>query len=593
MEDALAFLKQQLGFSVTSSSSLRHGAFLSSLLDGQLLLHLIRSVQPTEAPLLPIYDGPPSISFPINYRSQFVAFTKFGLPDDQMYLPCDLRVGRLDGVIFCINWLKSKYSPGSDNTTQLKMSSKGEQNPLITFEKVTLPVTETKPKLKLPEKPAFLRSMSAPPADSLFHRKISVQMTPAMKAVKRHEVIKEIIVTEKTYTTDLEHFITCYLQPIKRANILSAADYAALSSVSETLLLIHNSLLKDFLEYQAGFESAPSLGQAFLTIAPYLKIYSEYCSNQRRGLDVYYTWEKNDVFNQILLNAQESVPGRLRFPDLQIKPVQRLLKYPLLLGELLSLTDQNDSDYHSLQKALNLLTSLAETVNERKRVTEGMQKVIEINALIEGKPQWLEIVTPTARLVRQGLVTKVSRGRSQDRYFFLFNHLLIYAKQNSRKKNFQFKGCLSLAAPVEFLIRDLQDPSSGHGFEIIRMDSKLKAIQLMFKTEKEMQVWRADIELQMNTNEEFSSRMERVTEMGISGLTEDSTLPNALSILKEMEGKLESYLLNVEEDESDEESEKKNNSKLEVLKEITFTESDVRSLINCVVKARSLIETAI
>jgi len=50
-----------------------------------------------------------------------------------------------------------------------------------------------------------------------------------------------------------------------------------------------------------------------------------------------------------------------------IKPVQRVLKYPLLLQELLQVTPNSYDDFTALELATKEITKVAERINESKR----------------------------------------------------------------------------------------------------------------------------------------------------------------------------------------------------------------------------------
>ncbi|KAI8341097.1 hypothetical protein BC941DRAFT_347040, partial [Chlamydoabsidia padenii] len=85
----------------------------------------------------------------------------------------------------------------------------------------------------------------------------------------------------------------------------------------------------------------------------------------------------------------EQLPGRTQSWDLGsllIKPVQRVLKYPLLLKELLSATPPDHPDYENLTIANNEIQNVADHVNEIKRRKDIVDKIVgdkkktEINA---------------------------------------------------------------------------------------------------------------------------------------------------------------------------------------------------------------------
>lgn len=53
--------------------------------------------------------------------------------------------------------------------------------------------------------------------------------------------------------------------------------------------------------------------------------------------------------------------------SLLIKPVQRLMKYPLLLHELLNSTPASHPDHKALQDALFVMKNINVNINELKR----------------------------------------------------------------------------------------------------------------------------------------------------------------------------------------------------------------------------------
>ena len=50
-----------------------------------------------------------------------------------------------------------------------------------------------------------------------------------------------------------------------------------------------------------------------------------------------------------------------------IKPVQRILRYPLLLNELLKCTEAEHADRADLARARDIMTDVAAFINESKR----------------------------------------------------------------------------------------------------------------------------------------------------------------------------------------------------------------------------------
>jgi hypothetical protein len=48
------------------------------------------------------------------------------------------------------------------------------------------------------------------------------------------------------------------------------------------------------------------------------------------------------------------------------------------------------------------------------------------------------------RLVKEGLLVKISKNKAQERHFFLFNDVLVYTKKSQIGNTFIFRGMIEL-----------------------------------------------------------------------------------------------------------------------------------------------------
>jgi RhoGEF domain len=67
-----------------------------------------------------------------------------------------------------------------------------------------------------------------------------------------------------------------------------------------------------------------------------------------------------------------------------IKPIQRFMKYPLLMRELIATTNTSHADYVPLKTALALTQDIIRKVNESKREEENLNKLTSIETQIHG-----------------------------------------------------------------------------------------------------------------------------------------------------------------------------------------------------------------
>ncbi|KZT27173.1 hypothetical protein NEOLEDRAFT_160821 [Neolentinus lepideus HHB14362 ss-1] len=82
------------------------------------------------------------------------------------------------------------------------------------------------------------------------------------------------------------------------------------------------------------------------------------------------------VYLQTIKSLTSSLTHAWDIPSLLIKPVQRLLKYPLLLQTIYDETPDNHADKQSLKKARERMEEVARGVNEDRRRWEIVQEVL-------------------------------------------------------------------------------------------------------------------------------------------------------------------------------------------------------------------------
>ena len=85
------------------------------------------------------------------------------------------------------------------------------------------------------------------------------------------------------------------------------------------------------------------------------------------------------IYNQTLV---EECRGLTLFSFL-IKPIQRICKYPLLLRDLLKSTEESHPDHENLVKSLQKIEEVVAYVNDRKRLAENLQKILDVQKQIE------------------------------------------------------------------------------------------------------------------------------------------------------------------------------------------------------------------
>uniref|UniRef100_A0A3Q2XEM9 Rho guanine nucleotide exchange factor 38 n=1 Tax=Hippocampus comes TaxID=109280 RepID=A0A3Q2XEM9_HIPCM len=165
------------------------------------------------------------------------------------------------------------------------------------------------------------------------------------KMNRRSKVIQELMQTEKDYLTDLE---LCIREVI---------DVDRLFTNMETVCGVSAALLNRLEEAMCDSDpEAVIIGEVFIQAKAALEdVYKIYCYH-------------HDDANMVHIEQHiQGKPHLLDMGSLLIKPVQRIMKYPLLLGELWQATPEDHPDSRPLQEAFTATKIINININEFKR----------------------------------------------------------------------------------------------------------------------------------------------------------------------------------------------------------------------------------
>ncbi|XP_041117101.1 rho guanine nucleotide exchange factor 38-like [Polyodon spathula] len=199
---------------------------------------------------------------------------------------------------------------------------------------------------------------------------------------KRSKVIHELVQTEKDYITDLQLCIKEVVQPLRDIQVV---DVDRLFTNIESVCEVSAKLLSKLEEAIA--EADPErqiIGEAFIEIKSSLEeAYKMYCYHHDDANSLLKSYEKDEEvkrhFRSCVLSLKkiydrEGKPNLLEMGSLMIKPVQRVMKYPLLLSELWNSTPDCHPDNKPLEEALAAVKRINSNINEFKRRKDLVMK---------------------------------------------------------------------------------------------------------------------------------------------------------------------------------------------------------------------------
>ncbi|XP_064816374.1 guanine nucleotide exchange factor VAV3-like [Oncorhynchus masou masou] len=200
--------------------------------------------------------------------------------------------------------------------------------------------------------------------------------------------LSEIKQTEERYTETLESIEKYFLNPLKKFFTASEIDKVFVNIPD--LVKVHKSLMVEVQESILN-KNALNLYQVFIAYKDRLLIYGIYCSHVEISITVldFICKEKEDVRLKLEECSKRANNGKFTLRDLLVVPMQRVLKYHLLLQELVKHTP-DAADKNNLKMALDAMKDLAQYVNEVKRDKETLKEINQYQRSIENLNQPLE-----------------------------------------------------------------------------------------------------------------------------------------------------------------------------------------------------------
>ncbi|WBW71498.1 RhoGEF for Cdc42 (Gef1) [Schizosaccharomyces osmophilus] len=199
---------------------------------------------------------------------------------------------------------------------------------------------------------------------------------------KRANLIQELVTTEANYLNDLIAIQQCYGLRVHECDALNTIDIQTVFGDIEPLLTFsvdfHYRLYKggegawNVNENTKLFDPLPcNLGLVFLeSLTDISQIYSGYCTRQDAVFRIITKWREKPVVSTWVTEGDYMVQQFTNAWDLGsliIKPLQRLLKYPLLLQKIIDATPESNPEHPDLILCYQLLQELIANINQKQK----------------------------------------------------------------------------------------------------------------------------------------------------------------------------------------------------------------------------------
>ncbi|XP_056397178.1 pleckstrin homology domain-containing family G member 2 isoform X2 [Hyla sarda] len=167
------------------------------------------------------------------------------------------------------------------------------------------------------------------------------------------------------------------------------------------------------------------IAECFVMRSEEFDIYTLYCMNYPSSVSVLRECMKNEELVQFFRERQAVLSHSLPLETYLLKPVQRIMKYHLLLQELAKHFDKNVPGYEVMEEAIITMTAVAWYINDMKRKQEHAVRLQEIQSKLVN---WQgPDLSGFGELIMEGTF-RVQRVK-KERAFFLFSKMLLITKK--------------------------------------------------------------------------------------------------------------------------------------------------------------------
>ncbi|XP_072464476.1 pleckstrin homology domain-containing family G member 2 isoform X1 [Notamacropus eugenii] len=286
-------------------------------------------------------------------------------------------------------------------------------------------------------------------------------------------VVREIVETERAYVRDLRSIVEDYLGCLVANGPpgLNSEHLGTLFSNIEDIYEFSSELLEDL----ENSSSAHGIADCFVQRSEEFDIYTLYCMNYPSSMALLRDLSLSPPVAQWLQERQTQLRHSLPLQSFLLKPVQRILKYHLLLQELGKHwpegagAEQVPGGREVVEDAIVSMTAVAWYINDMKRKQEHAARLQEVQRRLGGwgGPE----LSAFGELVLEGVFRGGGgpRLRGGQRLLFLFSRMLLVAKR--RGPGYNYKGhifCCNLSVsesskdPLSFKVADVTIPKHQH-----------------------------------------------------------------------------------------------------------------------------------
>ncbi|KAM8908952.1 neuroepithelial cell-transforming gene 1 protein-like isoform 2-T2 [Spinachia spinachia] len=277
--------------------------------------------------------------------------------------------------------------------------------------------------------------------------------TFSTKEIKRQEAIFELSRGEQDLIEDLQLARKAYHDPMLKLSIMSEEELTHIFGNLDAYIPLHEDLLAQLAKATGPVGTVGQIGQIVMNWLPRLNAYKDYCSNQLAAKALLDQKKQDRRVQDFLQRCLESPFSRKldlwSFLDI---PRSRLVKYPLLLKEILRHTPPEHPDAASLEKAITIIQGVLSDIDMKKGESECQYYIDKLEYLDERQKD--PLIEHCKTLLCHGELRNKSGTKL---HVFLFTELLVLTRPVTRNERQCFQVYRQPIPVQDLVLEDLQD----------------------------------------------------------------------------------------------------------------------------------------